>query len=120
MKERLFIGERRSQQAINNGWRWEQGVSTARVLFDSLREIGIDPESQEFMNLWDDEGNLQEVPEGKEIVAMGKRVEKKLDEMGIDHIAITHPAARGKIRKREIYIAHLREKLNEGTYWRES
>lgn len=43
-RQMLFIGEKRSQQAIDNGWYWHMGVSTARVLFDSLRQIGINPE----------------------------------------------------------------------------
>ena len=104
----IFIGERRSQQAIDNNWCWQMGVSTAKVLFDALRQIGIEPTEHEFMNLWSDDGELQSVPEG-ELVAMGQVVQKQLDGMGIEYTGIVHPAARGAYRKREVYVSHLRK-----------
>ena len=111
MKEYLFIGERRSEQAKRNNWSWQNGISTARFLFSTLREIGIEPDEQMFMNLWDDEGELQEIPTDRQIIAMGRIVQEKLSEMGIEHIGITHPAVRGAIRKRERYVDHLTEQL---------
>jgi hypothetical protein len=111
MKEYLFIGERRSEQAQRNGWTWQQGVSTARFLFDSLRQIGIEPTEQEFINLWSDQGEIRTIDSNLKIVAMGKKVQAKLKELGIDHLSITHPAARGKIRNKELYTAKLREDL---------
>ena len=115
-KRMLFMGEKRSQQAIDNGWHWYMGVSTAKVLFDSLRQIGIDPEKQDYMNLWSDSGVLQKIPKysGK-IVAMGQKVQAQLDKMGIKYIGIVHPAARGKWRKREVYVEHLEEQLLRGS-----
>jgi len=112
----LFIGEKRSQQAIDNNWHWYMGVSTAKVLFDSLRQIGIDPEKQDYMNLWSDEGVLQRLPYKYNefygnIVAMGQKVQKQLDKQGIKYIGIIHPAVRGKYRKRELYVEHLKERL---------
>lgn len=114
MSEFLFVGERRSQQAIERGYRWEQGVSTAKVLFDSLRDIGIDPEEQEFMNLWNDNNELQEIPEGKNVVGMGQVVQKKLEELGVEYTPIVHPAARGEWRRRPKYVNHLRSRLKDG------
>ena len=113
----LFIGEKRSQQAIDNDWYWYMGVSTAKVLFDSLMAIGINPEQQDYMNLWSDKGMLKHFPDvllrvyGGRIVAMGQKVQKQLDEYGVKYIGIVHPAARGRWRKREVYIEHLREQL---------
>jgi hypothetical protein len=111
MKEYLFIGEKRSEQAIRNDWTWQKGISTAKFLFDALREIGITPEEQEFQNLWSDEGKLQEVVTEKCVVGMGQKVHKKLKEMGIEHIDIVHPAARGIYKRKEVYREHLRGRL---------
>ena len=109
MKEYLFIGEKRSQQAIDNDWEWKQGVSTAKVLFRALREAEIEPTEQDFANLWNDEGELQ-IPETElKIIGMGKVVQQKLNELGIEHTGIIHPAARGSIRGK--YIEHVRETL---------
>lgn len=113
MKEYLFVGETRSEQAKKNGWSWEQGVSTAKYLFDALRDVGITPEEQEYTNLWNDEGELQEIQTNKKVVGMGKVVQTKLKELGVEHIGIVHPAARGKWKKRDVYRSHLKEELND-------
>ncbi len=64
------------------------------------------------MNLWSDDGELQPAPiRGVPVIAMGQKVQKKLDELGVEYIGIVHPAARGKWRKREVYVEHLREQL---------
>jgi len=42
---------------------------------------------------------------------MGRKIEKELKKHKIKHFYIHHPAARGKIRIIENYIAHVREKL---------
>lgn len=111
MKEYLFVGETRSEQAKKNGWCWQMGVSTAKVLFNALREVNIIPEDQEYTNLWDDNGNLVIPETDLKIVGMGQKVHKKLEELGIEHIDIIHPAARGKIRKTELYNSHIKENL---------
>lgn len=49
--------------------------------------------------------------EGIVIVALGKRVSVALARLGIDHVALVHPAARGRIRKRERYIKHVADTL---------
>ena len=116
-----FIGEKRSGQAIKNNWHWEDNVSTARFLLGCLLEIGIDKSNIIFFNLWSDDGilnrtlidvldNLSKYFENT-IVGMGNTVCNELDRHGIKYIKIIHPAARGKIRKKELYTQHLKERL---------
>lgn len=117
-----FIGEKRSEQAIKNNWHWEDNVSTAKFLLDCLKEVGITQKDIKFYNLWLDDGRLDSIlldglcymsnnlPQCI-VVGMGNIVCNKLDEEEVKHIKIIHPAARGKIRKKENYIAHLRENL---------
>ena len=89
--------------------------------------MGLEPRNQTYTNLWTD--NEDGVPcarkgilgatirrimthgKGGVIVALGKRVSGELARRGIVHIALVHPAARGRIRKRERYCAHVREAL---------
>jgi hypothetical protein len=113
----LFVGVRRSQRAIDLGLRWEDGGLAAAVLFDALRASIFDPEEQEFINLWEDEGTLlissirrirrSSLP----VVGMGRRVQRKLTELGVFHKQMVHPAARGAIRKRSNYRIHVHEVL---------
>jgi hypothetical protein len=42
---------------------------------------------------------------------MGQKVRRALTEAGIAHYWIVHPAARGSIRERSRYIAHVRRQL---------
>jgi len=112
-----FIGEKRSEQAIRNNWHWDDNVSTARFLLDCLANIGIHQSNIIFYNLWSDDGILQKeviselqsnsIP----IVGMGKIVCDELDKYEISHMSIIHPAARGKIRKKELYTQHLQDKV---------
>lgn len=112
----LFVGERRSERAKKLGIRWETGGLAAAPLFDALRQCGIEPVSQvHFTNLFERGGwgtvrraRLVNVP----IVAMGKKVQIALYQRGITHYRLTHPAARGKIRKRHRYVAHVRNVLS--------
>lgn len=114
MKEFLFIGQTRSKQAKDRGYHWEDGVSTAKFLFEALKKIGIDPKEQEFQNLWDDDGKLQGiVMTDLIIVAMGKTVQNKLTKLGIEHVDVVHPAARGKYKNREVYSSHLKKQLSK-------
>lgn len=112
-----FIGEKRSGQAIRNNWHWDDNVSTARYLLDCLKEIGIKQKDIIFRNLWWDDGilNYEVAVELKgtdiPIIGMGSIVCDKLDSLDIEHYSIIHPAARGKIRKKELYTEHLRSKL---------
>jgi sulfopyruvate decarboxylase TPP-binding subunit len=70
------------------------------------------------VNLYYDEGVLDEgmldwlrETQTKPIVGMGKAVQKVLEKYNIPHIKIVHPAARGKYKRYEIYVQHLRERL---------
>lgn len=118
----IFIGERRSKQAIKMGVTWESGNLSARTLFRALRWHGIDPAEQRFENLFvDGDGMhqlrldvasmLAEVRVQGTIVAMGNRVARELTLLRVPHIKIAHPAALGKIRETTTYIAHVGEQL---------
>jgi len=119
MVERIFVGEKRSQTAIKRDWTWEDRHLAAKQLFDALVKSGIDPDEQEFLNLFDDDGQVDvealdklihaETP----IVAMGKRVHHLLEQFDIPHTEIVHPAARGKIRNKVIYQLHIEERLGK-------
>ena len=116
----IFVGENRSPTAKARGWRWEDGRLAARTLFDALAEIAIDPTEQTFVNLFTDATHAWVTnphtvrrlrATNDPIVALGQHVSERLTELGITHTMIVHPAARGKIRKRELYRAHVREAL---------
>jgi hypothetical protein len=113
----IFVGEKRSENAIKHGYTWQHGKSTAKFLFDALRTVGIDPGEQFFCNLYFDDGTLDgtmvEYLTGTDlkVVGMGKKVQKTLEDYLIPYIGIVHPAARGKYKQRETYALHLRERL---------
>lgn len=127
----IFVGECRSLTAQRKGWTWQDGRLAAKPLFEALAAMGVDPRAHEYANLWSDNasgttyGDLKpgirrstivriaaRRAVGHVVVALGKRVSGELVRRGIDHVAIVHPAARGRIRKRERYMAHIREALS--------
>jgi len=114
----LFVGERRSRRAIQLGVRWEHGRLCARTLHAALRAIGLDPEEQRYVNLYFDaeppaldEAVLARLralaAEGVEIVGLGRIVQRALERAGVAHRRLIHPAARGAIRARATYQAHV-------------
>lgn len=115
----LFIGERRSARAQRMGVTWHSGRLAAYTLFHALRAAGIPPQSQVFVNLYRDGAGptvidpliARTLPDfahaGWTLVALGRNVDASLQRLNIPHIAIVHPAARGAIRKRERYQAHV-------------
>lgn len=122
----LFVGERLSLQAAKIGATWENGKLAAKQLHDALRALNIDPASQRYVNLWTVPGvgptnepvnpvALQEINEaiaaGYTVIGMGQLVSRALSEQSIPHLLIVHPAARGAIRKKERYTAHVRSIL---------
>ncbi len=121
----VFIGECRSLTAKRQGWSWKDGRLAAKPLFEALNALGIDPAKCQFFNLFTDPPSVPTVSSrrvakarscvhhGYQLVALGQRVSRELTKRKIDHIAIVHPAARGKIRKRERYIAHVRERIGD-------
>lgn len=107
----LFVGEKRSQLAIKMGVTWEDGRLAAKQLFDALEACDIDPQKQKFCNWFEDGGKEIVRSHSGTVVAMGLKVKKALEKEGIPHLFIYHPAARGKIRKKELYESHVRENL---------
>lgn len=127
----LFVGECRSLTAQSKGWTWKDGRLAAKPLFEALAAMGVDATAHAFTNLWTDNATGQtpgasgsaviawqkigrlktHTKAGGVIVALGKRVSEELTKREIAHVALVHPAARGKIRKRERYHEHVRAKL---------
>lgn len=129
----LFVGECRSLTAQSKGWTWKDGRLAAKPLFEALQAMGVDPKAHKFTNLWTDNAtgqtpgrsgyheivviSWQKIEQLKRhvatgvVVALGKRVSDELSHRDVPHVALVHPAARGKIRKRERYHAHVKEKL---------
>jgi len=128
-KQLIFIGECRSPTAQRKGWSWTDGRLAAKPLFEALEAMGIEPLDHLFYNLFHDPPARRNVRRwrptvnegivsglcvqvrGRVVVALGKRVSAELVKRGINHVALVHPAARGRIRKRERYIAHVAERL---------
>lgn len=50
--------------------------------------------------------------DGLTVVAMGRKAAAVLVGWGVPHLTIVHPAARGRIRKKERYAAHVRTALS--------
>ncbi len=126
----LFVGECRSITAQRKGWTWADGRLAAKPLFEALAAMGVDPKAHEYANLWSDNASgttygslrpgirvatikriMARRSSGYIVVALGRRVSTELAKRGIAHVALVHPAARGAIRKRERYHAHVADKL---------
>jgi len=111
----LFVGEAPSLKAQKKSWDWEDGHLAARQLFDALQACGVNPHQQWFTNI--SEGKVAQVlctkalRVGWVIVGLGRKVQGELRRFGIPYLAMVHPAARGSIRKKERYAAHVREVL---------
>ena len=118
----LFVGERQSLQAARIGATWENGGLAAKQLHDALRALNIDPQQQRYINLWTVPGIgptdepvsplalweiEQAVAAGYTVIGMGQLVSRALTRHGITHLLLIHPAARGAIRKKERYAAHV-------------
>ncbi len=107
----LFVGEERSPTAIERGWTWESGRLAAKQLFDALSACDIDPARCRFAN-WFERGGPSAVRRHRgPVVAMGQKVQKAMAAAGIEYIPIVHPAARGHIRAKARYAAHIAEAL---------
>lgn len=122
----VFVGERPSRTAARRGWTWEHGRLAGKTLHDALAHIGIDPARQRYVNLFGDECERDaesiEINErillirrlkrrGYKVVGMGQRVCRKLRKAEVVHLSMRHPAARGRLRRRELYTAHVRQSL---------
>lgn len=100
------------------GVRWEHGRLCARTLHAALHAMGLDPAQQTYLNAYTDadpptldESALARVralaEAGAEIVALGRAAHRALERAGLPHRELTHPAARGAIRARAAYQAHV-------------
>lgn len=107
----LFVGEQRSPRAIALGVKWQDGALAAKQLFDALRACGLDPHQQCFVNLFE-RGGLSTIKRAQiPIIAMGRKVQAELKSRRVSFSSMVHPAARGSIRKKELYSNHVREVL---------
>lgn len=116
MKQYLFIGEKRSDLAIMRGYRWEDGRLAGKQLFDALKHCNIDTTLQcTFLNWFEWDDSLKRVKfyamRDYIIVGMGQKVQKELKKNNIKFIPLVHPAARGKIRAKDVYLQHVKEAL---------
>jgi hypothetical protein len=125
----LFVGEKPSEKAVAIRARWETGQLASRTLHHALAAIGVEQAERVFINLFGDrpEAQISETAtvrrraarirekqrEGFLVVGMGRNVQRMLERHGIEHLRLTHPAARGRIRRKELYIAHARQVLVE-------
>jgi hypothetical protein len=125
MRKFCFVGEKPSKTALERGWTWRHGRLAAKQLFDALKTACIVPEDQLYLNLFQSRRDgsfrlnprilerLRKVSGWCTVVAMGKLVSDRLAAASIRHVAIVHPAARGRIRAKDRYATHVRERLVE-------
>lgn len=116
----LFVGECRSDKAKRMGVTWRDGRLAAKPLFEALEASGLVPARQSFINLFLTDGKrprVDRVALGRvlrsrlPVVGMGRKVQAVLDGVGVKHLPIVHPAARGRIRRRDRYVAHVKSVL---------
>ena len=111
----LFVGERRSPRAIQMGVTWKDRRLAGKQLFDAFDTLVIDPSKFEFTNVSETEDFFDHLEIATEknipIIGMGRKVQRVLNNMDIEHIPMIHPAARGSIRKKERYAEHVNETL---------
>jgi hypothetical protein len=118
----LFVGERPSHQAVKLGATWHNGKLAGKQLRDALTALSIDPAAQRYVNLWSAPGigpihepvepsALAYIAEsqvlGYIVIGMGQRVSRALAEHSVTHLVMVHPAARGAIRQKARYQAHV-------------
>src|SRR5712671_6883608 len=121
----LFVGERRSPRAIQMQVPWQDGRLAAKVLFEALAALKITEDVYVVVDAYRDDASLDvSIMEGVQtlqgqgwlIVGMGQRAQQALRLFGIPHRPMIHPAARGRIRRREAYQAHVAEVLKESDH----
>ena len=101
---------------------WQDGRLAAKVLFEALATLGIMEDVSVVVHAYRDDGSLDvSIMEGVQtlqgqgwlVIGMGKKAQQALTLFGIPHRPMIHPAARGKIRRRELYHAHVAGVLKE-------
>jgi hypothetical protein len=114
----IFVGECPSDTAKRKRWTWYDGRLAAKQLFDALVACGVKPHQQQFVNLFTGPAcrvnrrvvsfiRIAKCP----VVAMGGKVQRALADLGILFRAMVHPAARGRIRRKDRYTRHVRTVL---------
>lgn len=112
----VFVGERRSPTAIWKGVTWADRRLCAKTLCHVLDTLGLPSENARFINMYRDDGScdthaLRRVQalqaEGWIVIGLGRTVQQALARAAVPHRAMIHPAARGHIRHRELYRAHV-------------
>ena len=110
------MGERRSPTAIRKGVTWADRRLCAKTLCHVWDALALPPEHYLFINVYRDNGSadpeaLRRIhalhAEGWMVIGLGHTVQQMLARAGISHRAMIHPAARGRIRRRERYQAHV-------------
>ncbi len=113
----LFVGEEPSKTAKEKGWVWGDEQLCSKTLLEALDKAGVHRESLQFINLFEDgsvnQDSIQMIKDFKSsVIGMGNKVQRALTKNNIGHHALIHPAARGKIRKTELYQAHVKKVLS--------
>jgi len=115
----LFIGEEQSPTAKKMGWEWGSNHLCSKTLMEALDTCEeFDKSNANFINLFKD-GELNRealhfIREWKSpCVAMGQKVQNALKKEGLHPWEMIHPAARGKIRAKENYAAHVRDVISQ-------
>ena len=97
------------------GVHWEDGRLAAKQLFDAILALGIDPQRCEFVN-WRERGGRRRVRQhyqsGGTLIGLGRKVQRELADFGFRHLSLTHPAARGTIRRKDQYGKHVANVLS--------
>ena len=110
MKKYLFVGEKRSERAIQMNVTWVDKRLCAGHLSKALENLGIDWNECAFLNVFEDD--ICDIKSFKGVViGMGRKVEKVLKKHQIQHEFIYHPATRGTVRNIEKYKQHVRERI---------
>ena len=113
----LFVGERRSNRAIEMNVQWSDGRLAAKQLFDALKDCGVDPQSCAFTNWFEKNGEETVRKHLGPVIAMERKVQDALQKSGIRCICMIHPAARGTIRRKDLYTQHVASVLSKVSCW---
>lgn len=116
----LFVGEEPSKTAIEKGWKWGDDHLCSKTLLEALDAAEFPRDQANFENIFYEgvinKENIRRVrvrAMKKPVVAMGRKVENALNQHGVPHIPMIHPAARGEIRKKELYQSHVKEIITQ-------
>lgn len=123
----IFVGERPSPKAARYGHSWVVGQAAGATLHRALASAGVSPASVSYENLWSTPGlGAPRTPPsravvtrlrvahraGEPIIGMGCLVQRQLARLRIPCAHMRHPAARGALRRRDLFDAHVAEVLS--------